>query len=93
MKDDVVLALGGGSVEQGATVLQEWPRVVLMAEVGTLVSRLGSAKGRPLLEGNLEERVSALRDRRMAGWAAFGPRVHTDSLTAEAVARRVEAMW
>lgn len=92
-EDDVVLVLGGGTVEGGVGPLRDWPRVVLMAEVNTLLTRLGTGEGRPMLAGNLAQRVALLRARRMAGWAAFGPRVHTDALTADAVRRRVEAIW
>jgi shikimate kinase len=92
-EDDVVLVLGGGTVEGGVGPLRDWPRVVLMAEVNTLLTRLGTGEGRPMLAGNLAQRVALLRARRMAGWAAFGPRIHTDAVTADAVQQRVEAIW
>lgn len=92
-EDDLVLSLGGGTVEGRIGPLRAWPRVVLMAEVSTLLARLGTGCGRPMLVGNVAERVALLRERRMAGWAAFGPRIHTDALPADAVVRRVEAVW
>jgi len=92
-RDDVVLALGGGSVQDTMAVLDGWPRVVLMARVDSLVHRLGSAAGRPLLVGDLGERVASLYVARWSRWTSFGIRVHTDGADAVEVARRVEVLW
>ena len=92
-RDDVVLALGGGTVGDTMPLLEGWPRVVLMASVQSLVHRLGSAADRPLLVGNVAERVAALYAARWPRWTSFGVHVHTDGVGAVEVARRVEALW
>lgn len=66
----IVLATGGGVVlaEANRRLLKEPHHVVwLRASVGTLESRLRSTKGvgrRPLLDGNLRERLEALSHER-----------------------------
>ena len=92
-RDNVVLALGGGSVQNDMSVLDGWPRAVLMASVDSLVVRLGSASRRPMLFGDFPKRVAQLHSERMARWTAFGVRLHTDGLDAIEVARRVEELW
>lgn len=92
-EDGLVLALGGGTVGEGLPFWAAWPRVVLMAEVETLIERLGGSELRPMIGGGGVHRVEALRRQRMPGWVGFGLRVHTDGLSLEAVTRRVEAAW
>lgn len=89
---DVVIAFGGGSVGVGGGLYRAWQRVVLMAGVDALLTRLGEGGARPMLAGDRRERVAALLTARRAGWRAFGPWVHTDALDVHAVTRRVEAM-
>lgn len=91
--DGVVVALGGGAVRADMRTLAGWPRVVLMAGVETLLARIGTNAGRPMLAGDVAAAIARLRAERMALWTAFGVRVHTDALDAASVARRVEAMW
>lgn len=96
--DGVVLALGGGTlgaVPRGPGPLLAWPRVVLMAEPSTLLSRLGPGAdaGRPLLRGDRGRVVTSLWSVRRANWRAFGLFVHTDGVAPGAVAERVEAVW
>lgn len=90
--DDVVLALGGGSVAVGGSLFQAWQRVVLMAGVDTLLRRVEGGPARPMLARDRRERVAALLAARTPGWRAFGPWVHTDALDVDAVTRRVEAL-
>lgn len=90
---DVVLALGGGAVRPDMSMLAGWRRVVLLADVDTLVARIGDGAGRPLLQGDVRAAVARLRAQRMASWTAFGLKVHTDALDPVGVVRRLEALW
>ncbi len=92
-EEDVVLALGGGSVNEGSAPLRAWARLVLMATVPTLLERVGSGVGRPMLGGDVAARVRELHARRVAGWTAFGLCIHTDGLTAAQVVERAQAAW
>ncbi len=91
---DVVLALGGGTVGEGLPRLMAWSRVVLMANAEVLVGRLSrDAVARPMLRGDRALGVRRLLVQREPGWRGFGVWVHTDGVSPERVAARVEAMW
>ena len=76
------------AVETGGLV------VCLHADVPTLVERLGSAEGRPMLqEADWRSRLEGLLARRQPTYRSFPLGVDTSRLTAEQVADRVLALW
>jgi len=65
--DSLVVATGGGIVEgESVNALHAATCVWLTATVETLVKRVGSGEGRPLLTGNVEEILGELLERRSA---------------------------
>ena len=79
---DKVIALGGGALlrdENRALAETHGTIVVLMAELGTLLNHLKSDQGkRPLLKGNLPEKLSALLDQRGEHYASFAIPLRVD---------------
>ena len=70
LPDPLVVATGGGIVEgEAANALHAATCVWLTATVETLVKRVGSGEGRPLLNGNVEETLGQLLERRRAKYA------------------------
>lgn len=84
-----VLALGGGTLTraENVTLLVGWRVVVLLAELPTLLARIGDGAGRPLA-GELPR---LLAERRPT-WDAVGATVWTDGIAPDLVANRVEAL-
>lgn len=93
---DVVAASGGGAVLRPANVakMRESGTVVwLDAGPDTLAARIGAGEGRPLLAGDVVERVHRLVASRAAAYrAAAHVRVITDGVDPEQVAARVIAL-
>jgi shikimate kinase len=91
-----VVALGGGAIEPpGARerLASTGTLVYLRARPGTLLARLGDARGRPLLAGlppkAQAERLSELLARRRAAYESAAIAIDTDDLAPDAV---VEAL-
>jgi len=92
-----VVSLGGGAVAEpgAAQALAESGTVVyLRARIETLMSRLGAARGRPLLAGlsaaERRRRLEKLLESREAHYADAGITVDTDDRTPDEVAAAVE---
>ncbi|MEO0324516.1 MAG: 3-dehydroquinate synthase [Myxococcota bacterium] len=67
-----VVALGGGTVTQGALrrrLLREGTLVTLRAPLAVLLARVGDGAGRPLLAGDAAGRARALLDARAGAYA------------------------
>ena len=91
-----VIALGGGALlrPENRALAEMYGRVVLlMAESRTLMERLHTGSdNRPLLEGDLEERLSVLLGKRKEHYDSFRLQLHTDDKTPEQIAWQVQVM-
>ncbi len=89
-----VIALGGGALlrEENRAVAESHGAVILlMAELGTLLERLQPEPGkRPLLEGDLREKLTSLLGRRQEHYSSFTVRVDVDGKTAEEIAFQIQ---
>lgn len=89
-----IIALGGGALlrEENRSVAEANGKVVLlMAELSTLLERLHHESGnRPLLAGDLREKLSALLTKRGAHYNSFDSLIHVDGKTAEQNAHQVQ---
>lgn len=77
-EDDVVVALGGGTVTDRATrraLLASGVLVTLTAPVEELLRRVGGGEGRPLLQGDAEARLRAVLEARRSDYAEAHARV------------------
>lgn len=89
----LVIATGGGAVlrPENRTLMTEGGLVVaLTATAEQIMARVSQDKGRPLLQGNLEERVHKLLSERRTAYDFAPVRIDTTGLSAEEVA---EAIW
>ncbi|MBI2757196.1 MAG: 3-dehydroquinate synthase [Chloroflexi bacterium] len=81
-----VIALGGGALlrDENRVFTEKHGKVILlMAELKTLLERLNTQSGnRPLLAGNLREKLTALLAKRGEHYNAFPLIVHVDGKTA-----------
>lgn len=69
--ENVVLATGGGAVlaEENRTCMLEGGLVIaLTAPVAEILERVRGDRNRPLLQGNVEERVAALMEKRRGAY-------------------------
>jgi len=91
-----VVALGGGALlrEENRAFAESNGRVLLlMAELSTLLGRLHNESGkRPLLSGDLKEKLSSLLAKREAHYNSFSMLIHVDGKTAEQNAHHVQVM-
>ena len=91
---DKVIALGGGALlhNENRTFAENNGRIiVLMAELDTLIARLESdSNKRPLLAGDLREKLTSLLAKRREHYNSFPLRVDVDSLTVEQNVRAVQ---
>lgn len=89
-----IIALGGGALlrEEDRSVAEANGKVVLlMAELSTLLERLHYESGnRPLLAGDLREKLSTLLAKRGAHYNSFDALIHVDGKTAEQNAHQVQ---
>lgn len=80
-----VIALGGGALlrdENRALTEAHGTVVLLMAEPTTLLERLKNDKGkRPLLSGNVQEKLSLLLEQRKEHYSSFAIRLAVDGKT------------
>jgi 3-dehydroquinate synthase len=89
-----VVALGGGALlrdENRAFAESNGQVILLMAELSTLLERLHYESGnRPLLAGDLREKLSALLVKRGGHYNSFPLLIHVDGKTAEQNTRHVQ---
>ncbi|MFB9330609.1 shikimate kinase [Paenibacillus aurantiacus] len=89
----LVVATGGGAVlrpENRALMTDGGLVVALTASAEQIIARVSQDTGRPLLQGNLEERVYKLMSERSGAYDFAPVRIDTTGLSAEEVA---EAIW
>jgi 3-dehydroquinate synthase len=93
-RDESVIALGGGSLlrDINRTLVEDKGRVVLlMAQLNTLLTRLGSdTKKRPLLQGDIRDKLTTLLANRENHYNSFPFCIDVDGEAAENIARRVQ---
>jgi 3-dehydroquinate synthase len=91
---DSVIALGGGALlREGNRLLAEahGTVILLMAELETLLERLQYESGkRPLLVGDLREKLTSLLERRREHYSSFTVQVHVEGKTAEETAFQIQ---
>ena len=91
-----VVALGGGALlrdENRNFVESNGKVLLLMAELSTLLERLHYESGnRPLLAGDLREKLSSLLNKRGEHYNSFAMSIHVDGKTAEQNAHKVQVM-
>lgn len=94
--DEAVIALGGGALlreENRALAESNGKVLVLMAELDVLIERLQSQqKTRPLLVGDLREKLTALLKSRRDHYASFPLQLRVDGKSAEQIAHQVQLM-
>jgi len=93
----LVVATGGwtlGAPENRAAVAAGGLVICLHADAATLIERLGSAQGRPMLEDqNWQARLRGLLARRLPVYLSFPLQVNTGNLSVGEAADRVLALW
>jgi shikimate kinase len=95
-----VIATGGGAVlaqENCEAMLQDGFVVALTADFATIIRRVGGDQARPLLQGDLNERVSSLLEKRKTAYDFADMKIDTSKRTIEQVVevvlnRRKEAV-
>ncbi len=91
-----VVALGGGALlrdENRAFAESNGKVVLLMAELSTLLERLHNESGkRPLLFGDLKEKLSSLLAKRTEHYNSFPMLIHVDGKTAEQNAHHAQVV-
>jgi 3-dehydroquinate synthase len=89
-----VIALGGGALlrEENHLIAEMHGTVVLlMAERDTLLERLkNEAEKRPLLAGDVREKLTSLLDQRREDYSSFAIQYHVDGKTAEQNAAQLQ---
>lgn len=92
-EDGLIVATGGGAVlhDGNAALLKENGKLFyLRAKIQTLLSRLKNGSGRPLLQGDLEERLSSLFAERSAAYEQVADLIiDTDGLSIREVAEKI----
>jgi shikimate kinase / 3-dehydroquinate synthase len=88
-----IIALGGGALlrEENRSLAEAHGTVVLlMAELPTLMERLKEDAGkRPLLTGDLHEKLTSLLEQRREHYASFAIQIQLDGMTAEQCAGQI----
>ena len=91
-----VVALGGGALlrDENRNIAESNGKVLLlMAELSTLLERLHYEAGnRPLLAGNLHEKLNSLLSKRAEHYNSFPMLIHMDGKTAEQNARNAQVV-
>jgi len=89
-----IIALGGGALlrEENRAFAESNGRIILlMAELDTLLSRLkADANKRPLLAGDLREKLSSLVARREEHYASFENQLRVDDKSIEQVTQQLQ---
>ncbi|MCS7459396.1 shikimate kinase [Paenibacillus doosanensis] len=89
-----VIATGGGAVlaEQNRKVMQARGWVVaLTADAETIISRVSQDQNRPLVQGDVKERVHTLLETRKHAYDFAGKRIDTGSLSVEEIVAEIVA--
>lgn len=87
-----VVSTGGGAVlrEENRKVMLEGGLVVaLSAEEATIVQRVSGDRNRPLLQGDVTERVRTLMETRRSAYTFAPFHIKTDDLSIEEAARQI----
>jgi 3-dehydroquinate synthase len=91
-----IVALGGGALlrdENRNFVESNGKVLLLMAELSTLLERLHYESGnRPLLAGDLREKLSSLLNKRREHYNSFPMHIHVDGKTAEQNAHHAQVV-
>ncbi len=91
-----IVALGGGALlrdENRAFAEGNGRVLLLMAELSTLLERLHNESGkRPLLSGDLKEKLSSLLAKRTEHYNSFSMLIHVDGKTAEQNAHHAQVV-
>lgn len=91
----LVIALGGGALlrEENRALAETHGTVVLLsAELPTLLERLrNDSENRPLLSGDLQERLTSLLEERREHYSSFAMQLHVDGMTPEQSAAQIQA--
>ncbi len=88
-----LVALGGGALlrEHNRALAESAGWVVfLQASVDTLVARLSADYSRPLLAGDIRERLTGLLEQRKEHYASFPTRFDSDALTPAQIAWQIQ---
>ena len=89
-----VVALGGGALlreENRAFAENSGQVILLMAELDTLLARLeADSNKRPLLAGDLREKLSSLLAKRSQHYASFADQLQVDNKSVEQVAHQIQ---
>ncbi|MEM9067448.1 MAG: 3-dehydroquinate synthase [Myxococcota bacterium] len=94
-RDDVVIALGGGTVcdeENRRGLVRSGILITLMAPTDVLLARVGAGEGRPLLQGDAAERLRRLLHARKDVYAECHATVSSEGPLEEVAARVVDAV-
>ena len=93
----LVIATGGwtlGTPENRTTIAAGGLVICLRADAATLIERLGSAAGRPMLaDQDWQARLRGLLARRLPVYLSFPLQVNTANMSVEQAADRVLALW
>jgi shikimate kinase len=87
-----ILATGGGAVlaqENRTTMLKNGFVVALTADSETIIHRVSSDQNRPLLQGNLEERVHMLLKERIHAYEFAHTAVNTTGLSVAEIVEQI----
>lgn len=90
-----VVSTGGGAVlreENRRLMLGNGLVVAMLAEEAVIVERVRGDTGRPLLQGDVEERVRTLVEARRHAYDFAPVQLQTDRLTPEEAARRIREL-
>ncbi|RAV04560.1 shikimate kinase [Paenibacillus sp. YN15] len=90
-----VVSTGGGAVlreENRRLMLENGLVVAMLAEEAVIVQRVKGDAARPLLQGDLEERVRTLVEARRHAYDFAHAQLHTDNLSPLEAARRIQEM-
>lgn len=97
MERGLVIATGGwtlGMPENRTAIAAGGLVICLRADVASLIERLGSARGRPMLEDqDWQARLRGLLARRLPVYLSFPLQVNTTNMSVGQAADRVLALW
>lgn len=93
---ETVIALGGGALlcEENRAVAEASGKIVLLtAELETLLERLSvDSEKRPLLAGDLREKLTSLLESRKEHYASFPLQLRVDEKSTEQIAHQIQVM-
>jgi shikimate kinase / 3-dehydroquinate synthase len=91
---DSVVALGGGALlrEENRSLAESYGKVILLiARLETLIERLNQdPTKRPLLSGELDEKLASLLAKRYEHYASFANQIYVDGRTSEQNALQIQ---